>query len=392
MATTSKCPKHEVCGSCKWSHIPYKKQLKQKLSDINGSLAIKKLDLKCTEILPSPVTDHYRNRMDFVINFEGLVGMREKGKWWRVIDNHTCFLSDEKIENLFSKIHAWSKSAGLSYFDRKSHVGLLRYAVVRSTSTGETLINIITSDPSVSEVPEDDKSTHKPCVESEEDIRAVLENLQELAGPTTLIWTTNATISDVSFGEKETVITGPGYLTENINGVSYRISPQSFFQTNLYAAPLLQETVVGLIDEDAKTVLDLYCGSGFFSLPIAQKVDHVTGVELNEFAIADAKINAEQNKITNVEFFSAKTESLKLTDYKADTIVVDPPRSGMHDDALASLMETGAKQIIYISCSYKNLARELVTLTEKYEVADMLAIDMFPHTPHVEVVCNLRLK
>jgi len=369
------CPNPDVCGSCSWSHIPYEKQLKQKLSDINGSLAIKKLDLQCDTILPSPKTDHYRNRMDFVIDFEGRVGMREKGKWWRVIDNHACFLADEKIEKLFADIRSWTQSAGLSFFDRKAHTGLLRYAVIRSTSTGETLINIITS------VPEDTSAVHQ-----------ALEKLNDLAQPTTLIWTTNATISDVSFGETEQVITGPGYLTEVVNGISYCISPQAFFQTNLFAAPLLQEAVVDLVDRDAKTVLDLYCGSGFFSLPLATKVDSVTGIELNESAIEDAKRNAELNNLTNTRFFSAKTESLDLTQYPADTIIVDPPRSGMHDDALASLIETKAKQIIYISCNYKNLARELVQLTQHYEVSNLLAIDMFPHTPHVEVVCDLQRK
>jgi len=373
------CPNPDVCGSCRWSHIPYEKQLKQKLSDINGSFALKELDLACETIIPSPKTDHYRNRMDFVIDFEGRVGMREKGKWWRVIDHHTCFLADEKIEALFSHVRAWAQTCGLSFFDRKAHTGFLRYAVIRSTSTGETLINIITSTPETA------------CFKYDT-IVSNLKHLAELAKPTTLLWTTNETISDVSFGDNETVIAGPGYLTESINGVAYRISPQAFFQTNLYAAPLLQETVIGLVNEGAKTVLDLYCGSGFFSLPIATKVEHVTGIELNEAAIEDAKRNADLNNLTNTEFFAAKTESLKLTNYPADTIIVDPPRSGMHDHALASLIETKAKQIIYVSCNYKNLARELVQLTQHYEVPDLIAIDMFPHTPHVEVVCNLLLK
>lgn len=389
------CPNPELCGSCRWSHIPYDKQLQQKLSDINGSFGLKELDLQCETIIPSPITEHYRNRMDFVINFEGLVGMREKGKWWRVIDNHTCFLADEKIEKLFADVRSWTKTAGLSFFDRKTHTGLLRYAVIRSTSTGETLINIVTSDPASpgpSIAGGEAQRTPQSWGARGARIHKALEDLNNAAQPTTLIWTTNSTISDVSFGENETVIAGPGFLTENINGVTYRISPQAFFQTNLFTSPLLQEAVVGLVDESAERVLDLYCGSGFFSLPIAKKVEHVTGVELNEAAIEDAKINAKQNDIKNVEFFSAKTESLKLTDYPADTIVVDPPRSGMHDDALASLMETNAKQIIYVSCSYKNLARELVTLTQKYDVDDMMAIDMFPHTPHVEVVVSLGLK
>ena len=114
----SDCPNKERCGSCSWSHIPYAKQLQQKLSDINGSFRLKQLDTEVREIVASPKTDHYRNRMDFVIDFEGRVGMREKGKWWRVIDGHTCFLGMERIEELFSAVRAWAQSAGLSFYDR----------------------------------------------------------------------------------------------------------------------------------------------------------------------------------------------------------------------------------------------------------------------------------
>ena len=105
------CPNKELCGSCGWSHIPYDKQLTQKLADINGSFALKELDLKCEEILPSPVTEHFRNRMDFVIDFEGRVGLRQKGKWWRVIDDHTCFLASEDIERLFHIVRDWTKTS-----------------------------------------------------------------------------------------------------------------------------------------------------------------------------------------------------------------------------------------------------------------------------------------
>ena len=105
----------------------------------------------CPEIVPSPVTAHYRNRMDFVIDFQGRVGLREKGKWWKVIDNHPCFISDERIESLFRIAREWVGASGLSFFDRKSHVGFLRYVVVRATRAGETMLNLITSAPSPAE-------------------------------------------------------------------------------------------------------------------------------------------------------------------------------------------------------------------------------------------------
>ncbi|MFA4846008.1 MAG: hypothetical protein WC654_05605, partial [Patescibacteria group bacterium] len=215
---TSLCPQKEICGSCSWSHLPYETQLKQKLSDINGSFGLKKLDLECHSIIPSPKTSHYRNRMDFAIDFEGRVGLKEKGKWWKVIDGHGCFLADEKIDALFHAVREWAKNCGLSFFDRKAHTGLLRYAVIRCTSLGETMITIVTSAADSTE------TTRK--------VRSALTcGLLEAIHPTTLIWAQNSTITDVSYGDILEVIAGPGFLMEDIGGIRYRISPQAFFQT-----------------------------------------------------------------------------------------------------------------------------------------------------------------
>ena len=366
------CPNKEVCGSCSWSHIPYEKQLLQKLSDINGSFALKGVDLEVKEIVPSPVTEHYRNRMDFVIDFEGRVGMRQKGKWWKVIDNHTCFLSDEKIEALFHVIRDWSKSSGLSYFDRKAHTGLLRYAVIRSTTLGQTMVNIVTS------VPED-----------ETDIRNSLATLSENKGISTLIWSQNSTISDVSYGDSLETISGPGFIEEEVRGNRFRISPNAFFQTNSHAAASLLDTVDEFCgDLSGKTLLDLYCGSGFFSVALSPRAGKTIGVEMIPEAIADARVNAEINN-ANVEYHDAKTENFDWMAFGADVVILDPPRSGMHDSALADVIGAKPQTIVYVSCSPKNFAREMIQLQNHYSVESMRAIDMFPHTPHVELVTKL---
>jgi 23S rRNA (uracil-5-)-methyltransferase RumA len=372
----SPCPNKDVCGSCSWSHIPYEKQLAQKLSDINGSFALKNLQLQCKTILPSPVTQHYRNRMDFVIDFEGRVGMRQKGKWWRVIDGHTCFLADKKIEALFAHVRDWAQSSGLSFFDRKAHTGLLRYAVIRSTTLGETMVNLVTSEPS---------TQHKPHV-----IRADHMWTEHAAHPTTFIWSQNSTISDVSYGDKLETLTGPGYIEEEINGHRYRISPNAFFQTNPHGAALLMSTVEEFCgDLTGKILLDLYCGSGFFAVSLANKTKKTIGVEMNEEAIRDARVNAQLNNV-DIEFHDAKTEEFFWTSIGADTVILDPPRSGMHDKALKDILAHAPKEIIYVSCNFKNFARELVHLQKIYHVQDMRAIDMFPHTPHVELIIKLK--
>jgi len=372
---SSPCPKPDVCGSCGWSHIPYEKQLQQKLSDINGSFKLKNLSHTVEEIFASPKTDHYRNRMDFVISFKGEVGLREKGKWWRVIDDHTCFIADDKIDLLFPKIRDWAKSCGLSFFDRKAFTGTLRYAVVRCTSKGETMVTIVTSAPN--------------DIDDESAIRNALEQLATTANPTTLIWSINHTVTDVSFGDELHVIAGPGFIAEEIESVKYQLSPNAFFQTNSYASPMLLSTVREFAgDLTDRTLLDLYCGTGFFAVAMAKEAKRTIGVEMVPDAIKDARVNAELNNV-DVEFHDAKTEEYDWKSIGADVVILDPPRQGMHDKALQDVIAAKPERIVYVSCNYKNFARELVMLQEYYDVETMRAIDMFPHTPHVELVTSL---
>ncbi len=362
------CQKKDLCGSCAWSHIPYQKQLDQKISDINGSFKMKDLNLRCEEILSSPKRDHYRNRMDFAIDFEGRVGLREKGKWWRVIDGHACFLADEKIEKLFEQVRPWVKECGWSFYDRKSHKGFLRAAVIRSTTLGQPMLNIVTSAP-----------------------RQPNEFLKN--GPfTNMIWSINHTDADVSFGDEIHVLAGQPFLEERINGIVYRISPGAFFQTNSHAAPLLVKTVEEVCGDVAqKTVLDMYGGAGIFSVALGSGAKRTMGIESDRMAIEDAKINARINRI-NAEYLIAPVESYDWSVHHPDVVILDPPRSGMPDRALLALLRIKPKQLVYVSCNPKNFAREMVLLNQSYRVEALRAIDLFPHTPHVELVTKLVLR
>lgn len=316
--------------------------------------------------------------MDFVIDFEGRVGLRQKGKWWRVIDNHTCFLADTAIEELFNVVREWATQSGLSYFDRKAHTGVLRYAVIRSTSIGETMISVVTSAPT--------------STEEEIEIKNNLEVLATLSKATTVVWSINNTTSDTSVGDELRTISGSGWLTEEVNDRTYRITPNAFFQTNLYATPLLQQTVIDAVgDCSGKTVMDLYCGSGFFAVALGANAKRVIGVEVVPEAIADARVNAELNNV-DIEFFDQKTEEFDWVRYAPDVVILDPPRSGMHDAALQDVLKAAPQRIIYVSCNYKNFAREMLALEQHYSVENMVAIDMFPHTPHVELVTTLEKK
>jgi tRNA (uracil-5-)-methyltransferase len=372
------CPNKDVCGSCTLSDVPYADQLAQKRSGLNQLLEKEKLPYRCDEILPSPKQSHYRNRMDFVIDFEGRVGLRQKGKWWRVIDNHHCFISDRSIEVAFQAVRDWVRQAGISYFDRKKHHGLLRFAVVRVTLKGETLVDIVTS------VPKD--------IEEREFLRSALTHLSKSEHITTLVWSTNSTIADVSFGDIQEVFTGTGTLIERIRDTDYRISPHAFFQTNSHAAPLLLDTVQEWAQAaGGKRLLDLYCGTGFFALALARSFNDVVGVELSEEAILDARHNAALNGVT-VDFHVAASESFSWGSLGADTVIIDPPRGGIHKSLLTQIGEHRPKTLLYVSCNYKNCVTDLGKLQELYEPRSMRMIDLFPHTPHVELVTWLELR
>lgn len=371
----SACPNKADCGSCTWSYIPYEQQLEKKLELINQSFSQHALSLYCEEIIASPKTAHYRNRMDFKIDFEGRVGLHAKGKWWRVIDNHMCFLGDEPIESCFVPVREWARSCGLSFFDRKKHVGLLRYAVIRAARNGSTLLSLVTSKPS--------------CDAEHDSVQTAMLELAQAIYPHQLVWSINHTSSDTSVGDETHALSGDGYLVEEVSGFRYRISPHSFFQTNSYAAPALLDTVLEYVrHQGANSVLDLYCGSGFFTIPLAAACSSVAGVEVVQSAIDDAAFNAALNSSTAV-FRCMKSEDYDLKSSAADVWVVDPPRAGLHKKVLSFIIESGPASIVYVSCNFKNFAAELVALKSSYSVRAMRAIDMFPHTPHVELVALL---
>jgi tRNA (uracil-5-)-methyltransferase len=371
----SPCPNPTLCGSCSLSHLPYDQQLAQKIEGIQtalGELA------RCEAIVPSPQTLRYRNRMDFVIDFKGSVGLRQKGKWWSVIDGHCCFLGDDPIESRFHPMRTWAQSCGLTFFDRKKHHGLLRYGVIRSTLSGDAMVTIVTSAPSS---PEEELSAQE-----------ALFKLNEILKPKTLIWSINHTTGDVSFGDEDRVLVGDGVLVEEIYGTKFRVSPHAFFQTNSYASPLLVEEVAKCIpDVGGKKFLDLYCGTGFFALTVGKLAKEIIGVELNPQAVVDARENAKLNNIA-ATFHDAKTEKFNWGELNGEIVLIDPPRSGLHPDTLKDIMTYKPQTLVYVSCNYPRFADELKTLKDIYKIDRCTAVDMFPHTPHVELVTSLSIR
>jgi len=372
------CPNKQVCGSCSWSDISYPDQLEKKLNSINESLSSAGFGAVCENIEPSPKTSHYRNRMDFSIDYRGNIGLKEKGKWWKVIDNHTCFIGDEKIEELFHKCRDWIKTSGFSYCDRKTQKGLLEALVIRHTTTGESMINIVTGPDFV--------ETNEPIIKDK------LLELSSFVKSTTLIWSVNHSIADVSFGDEMKIVSGEGFIEEQVNGIKYKITPNSFFQTNSYAARVLQDTVLDFAGiSKAKKALDLYCGSGFFTLPLSKMFQEIRGIEIALEAVEIARENARANNLY-AEFSCGKTEDYDWENLKPNLVVVDPPRSGLHPNVIKTLLDKKPSRVIYVSCNYQRFSEEMLKFSGSYKLTKVVAVDMFPHTPHVELVSLLTIR
>lgn len=355
--------------------MPYQEQLSTKQKEIELALLAAEIAHPPVTTIPSPKESHYRNRMDFVIDFEGRVGLRQKGKWWRVIDDHTCFISDERIESTFATVRDWVRGAGLSYFDRKRHTGFLRYAVIRTTSLGQALISIVTSAPS-------------NATEEAHANKALLDLLAHCPD-CSIVWSINKTVSDTSVGDELRVISGAGHIIEQIVETQFRIGPSAFFQTNSSAAPILLKLVQDFAGDIANsTVVDLFCGCGFFTIPCAKISKNVFGVELAPESIADAEFNASLNSVSP-KFHQIKAESFDWRSVGPDVLIVDPPRSGLHPSTVKEILAAPPETMIYVSCNFRALAGELALLKDCYKIEQLTALDMFPHTPHVEVVTKL---
>lgn len=382
MGTNTLCDKKDVCGSCGWSEISYEEQLNKKLHAINQSAKSANTSIVCSRIIPAVKTSNYRNRMDFVIDYKGNFGLRERGKWWKVIDNHTCFLPDAAIITLYHKIYGWVKACGLSYYDRKADKGLLRYVVIRATKLGETMVIVLTTGPK--------NSGETDLIQSK--LADLSTSLNAASNVTSSVWSYTVSKSDISFGETYEVISGRDYIREKINDHFFIIRPNSFFQTNSYTAELLQAQVMSIINRfnlpKTANILDLYCGSGFFTLPLSQRYNAVFGVESVQDAINDAKENARVNN-SNANFICDVAENIKIADYSPEFVLVDPPRAGLHPKVINDILTAQPKYLLYVSCKYEKFLSEMSALGAKYSVVNCCAVDMFPHTPHVELITAL---
>ncbi len=357
--TLPACPHFGECGGCSFQDISYDNQLLLKRDLVNGSLG----DLFEIDTVAPSTPYGYRNRMDMVTAF-GRFGLRRGGSFRVVVDLETCPLMQEKSNTIFRATGSLVRE--IEGYDYLRHEGYLRYVVFREARhTGKVMVNFVTAS-------------------RENRLGSVIDAISSGADSISLIH--SGGLADLSYGETYDTIRG-GFIEETLDDIRYRITPNSFFQSNSDVTLRMYRR----IREEARgRVLDLCSGIGGISLFIAGTTEHVTGVESNGEAVEAAAVNREINGIGNAEFICIDAKEY-LTGRGAghDTIVLDPPRSGMQRAAMERLDSLGAEKIIYMSCNPATFREDVASLPS-YMVESVEAYDMFPQTPHVELLAILK--
>lgn len=372
------CPHAGKCGGCLWQHLRYDAQRTLKQSMINQAFTKAGHSERIEHVEASPEIFYYRNRMDYAFGWKGELGLKEHGSWNRYLDLKQCLLLDEETPKILAFFQHFRETFKLAPWDAKTHEGLLRYVVIRlGKETGERMIILVVKDA----------AQITPAMRE-----FLKDGLREQA--TTLLLGENALIADLSYAQTFETLLGNQNLTEEVNGLRYAIHPNSFFQTNTRMAAELQKTVLDWLQPTAgMTVLDLYCGLGFFGIACAKRGARVFGHELDAQAIELAKDNATQNGVGELCTFTAgPAEDQSWKDIACDALILDPPRAGLHPKTLEAVMAMKPKTIVYVSCNYHRLVEDLKTLKNAYNAERLKALDLFPHTPHVETVIKLTLK
>jgi 23S rRNA (uracil1939-C5)-methyltransferase len=374
------------CGGCRLQHVDYQAQLSFKSKQVADALE-RIGGLGTVEVRPilSAVEMYgYRNKMEFTVaragNGAGLtVGLHEAARYDSVLDVERCLLQSDRMNALLGEARRFFAESGLTAWEQDSGEGLLRFLMLREGyQTGETMVNIVTSSPAVSE------------------LAPLAERLSASEPRTTsVVMNVNPKKASVAVGVEEHLLAGRDHIRESVGGLEFQVSANSFFQTNTAQAERLFALVIdsaGLLG--GETVLDLYSGTGAISLQLAKGCRWVYGVEVTQAAVDDAARNAAANGIANCTFLAGEVRfvlpELVSKGVAAQVVVADPPRAGFHPRALRALQQMAPARIVYVSCNPATLARDLAELVRGgYRLEWVQPVDMFPHTPHIEAVARL---
>lgn len=388
------CELFGTCGGCVWQQYDYARQIEWKRLQIDEAIAhiAKNHDsYELAPIIASPELFHYRNKMEFSFGLDDagqvVLGFHYPGRWDRILEVRKCWLHPAPFDELLRILQDWAREYKLTTYDQRTHEGFLRFAIVRhSATTGRIMLILI---------------THEGDLPDREGLaRRIQQAVPEVCG---IMWGVSTRMADIAYVGEERWRWGTPELTETVNGLTFKLAPQSFFQVNTAGAELLYARTVEMAGfEPGDRVLDAYCGTGTIALHCARRLaeldgdGRVIGVELIREAIWNARENARANGIRNATFIAAPMrEGLQLARRAAGRafthVIIDPPRGGMDKRSMNGLVQLGAPTFIYVSCNPATLGRDLVTLSEAgYRVEQVQPIDLFPHTYHVETIVRLR--
>ncbi|MDU2064062.1 MAG: 23S rRNA (uracil(1939)-C(5))-methyltransferase RlmD [Sporomusaceae bacterium] len=378
------CPVYQACGGCQLQHLSYEGQLAAKYETVRAALErIGKLaGVTIQPVLPSPESWHYRNKMLLPIGRRGrhlIAGCYAQGSH-EIVPMEACLIQHEANNRIAAAVAAVATELRIKAYEEATGEGSLRYAMGRvGVATDEVMVVVVTA---TEELPEQE---------------AFIKGLQErIPGLVSILQNVNSRKTNVMLGPKNKLLWGKEYIEDKLGNLTFQISPHSFFQVNTKQAVRLYETALKYADlQGEETVIDAYCGTGTISLFLAQQAKKVYGIEVVAPAIADAKKNAADNKIDNVEFLVGDATDVMPKLYRdglrPDVVVVDPPRAGCSTEVLDTFVRMEPNRIVYVSCNPASLARDLGYLAEEgYEAKEIQPVDMFPMTYHVECVALIQ--
>jgi 23S rRNA (uracil1939-C5)-methyltransferase len=397
--TESFCTHFGTCGGCKWQHMDYGAQLKFKQKAVVNALQrLGGVDTSSIEpILPSKESQYYRNKLEYTFSDKrwltnediqsnekleiNALGFHIPGRFDKILDIEHCYLQQSPSNEIRNQIRDYALTNGLSFYNLKDHTGALRNLIIRIASTGEIMLVVVFA------------------YATQEQIHQMMYFLKDrFPEITSLLYIINQKKNDTIFDQTIELFSGRDHIFEEMDGLKFKISAKSFYQTNSNQAYELYQIVKEFASfQDNEIVYDLYTGAGTIANFIASSVKAVIGIEYVPAAIEDAKTNSSINNIHNTRFYAGDMKDVLTADFvqthgKPDIIITDPPRAGMHTDVIQRLLEIEAQKIVYVSCNAATQARDIGLLNEKYTVSRIRPVDMFPHTQHVENVILLVLK
>ena len=377
-----KCKITKKCGGCQFQGMAYQEQLKRKQKQEEKLLG---RFCKVNPIIGMDQPYYYRNKVHAVFDRDrkgNIISGTYREGTHQVVAVEDCLIEDEKSQEIIRTIRGMLKSFKMKTYDEDTGYGLLRHVLVRrGFTTGEIMVVLVLG---------------SPILPSKNNfVKALRKEHPEI---TTVVLNVNDKKTSMVLGEKEKTIYGPGYIRDVLCGCTFRISPKSFYQVNPVQTEVLYQTAIRLADlSEKETVIDAYCGIGTIGLIAAKHAKKVIGVELNQDAVRDARMNAKENSITNVRIYQGDAGRFMVEmaeeKQKADVVFMDPPRAGSDERFLSSVVRLAPKKVVYVSCNPQTLARDLKYLVKQgYEVRKIQPVDMFPFCDHCETVCFLTRK